>query len=413
MPSSRPRRWWAATGSRPIDSPTIGSARSSPPTVPCGDDRRRGPRPVRAAAGRRRRRRDARRHHDRDRIGRGRTGRPASARTSPTCATSWHAVTSWPRSMTPTARSSDIGATVDTGRARHLADLFVRTDRQGGGIGGHLLDAVFGDAWPRTTFASDDPRALPLYVRAGMLAYWPNLYLTGDPTRIAPDPDPTYEVEPASLEAVADLEAGWAGVDRSPDLGYWATLPAVRPFVVRAGGRIVGAGIGRNAFRAPMRWMHEAVAAPDADGPAVLLAALGYALAGQELGGACVPGASPLVRRLLDLGFRVRDRDTFLASDAALVDPLREIVNTRDPLGPGRPTPRAGPGASDAGSGWRAAARRRTTPRRPGPASRSARRSGCRTRSTSRRSCGPRVAEQLVEHEPGVATSARRCGSRR
>ena len=220
------------------------------------------------------------------------------------------------------------GATVDTGRARHLADLFVRTDRQGGGIGGHLLDAVFGDAWPRTTFASDDPRALPLYVRAGMLAYWPNLYLTGDPTRIAPDPDSTYGVEPASLEAVADLEAGWAGVDRSPDLGYWATLPAVRPFVVRADGRIVGAGIGRNAFRAPMRWMHEAVAAPDADGPAVLLAALGHALAGQELGGACVPGASPLVRRLLDLGFRVRDRDTFLASDAALVDPLREIVNT-------------------------------------------------------------------------------------
>ena len=37
------------------------------------------------------------------------------------------------------------------------------------------------DAWPRTTFGSDDPRACRLYVRAGMAALWPNLYLSGDP----------------------------------------------------------------------------------------------------------------------------------------------------------------------------------------------------------------------------------------
>ena len=127
---------------------------------------------------------------------------------------------------------------------------------------------------------------------------------------------------------MADLEAAWAGVDRSPDLGYWATLPAVVPFQVRHAEQIVGAGLGRDAFRAPMRWMHEAVAAPGADGPAVLLAALGYALVGHDRGGACVPGATPLVRRLLEVGFLVRDRDTFLSSDPALVDPEREIVNT-------------------------------------------------------------------------------------
>ncbi len=73
------------------------------------------------------------------------------------------------------------GAAVDTGRARHLADLFVVPEHQGGGIGRQLLDAVYGDAWPRTTFASDDPRAMPLYLRAGMAALWPNLYLAGDP----------------------------------------------------------------------------------------------------------------------------------------------------------------------------------------------------------------------------------------
>jgi hypothetical protein len=41
-----------------------------------------------------------------------------------------------------------------------------------------------------------------------------------------------------------------------------------------------------------------------------------------------VPGPSPLVRVLLESGFRIIDHDTFLASDPAVIDPLREIVNT-------------------------------------------------------------------------------------
>ena len=57
------------------------------------------------------------------------------------------------------------GASIKTGPAIHLADLFVEPSRHGQGIGQRLLAAVKGDAWPRTTFASDDPRALPLYVR--------------------------------------------------------------------------------------------------------------------------------------------------------------------------------------------------------------------------------------------------------
>ena len=76
------------------------------------------------------------------------------------------------------------GAAVDTGRSRHLADLFVRPTAQGRGIGGRLLAELYEDAWPRTTFGSDDPRAVPLYLRAGMQAYWPNLYLDGDPSTL-------------------------------------------------------------------------------------------------------------------------------------------------------------------------------------------------------------------------------------
>jgi GNAT superfamily N-acetyltransferase len=46
------------------------------------------------------------------------------------------------------------GATLETGRGLHLADLFVRRNRLGGGIGRQLLDGVYADRWPRTTFAS-------------------------------------------------------------------------------------------------------------------------------------------------------------------------------------------------------------------------------------------------------------------
>ena len=65
------------------------------------------------------------------------------------------------------------GAVVERFGVTHLADLFVLPDRFGEGIGGQLLDAVFSDAALRTTFASSDPRAMPLYVRAGMSRFGP------------------------------------------------------------------------------------------------------------------------------------------------------------------------------------------------------------------------------------------------
>jgi hypothetical protein len=62
-----------------------------------------------------------------------------------------------------------------------------------------------------------------------------------------------------------------------------------------------------------------------------LLAALRQAAEGGHLIGACVPGPSPLLPVLLGAGFRIRDRDTFMASDGALVDALAELPNTGIP----------------------------------------------------------------------------------
>ena len=82
------------------------------------------------------------------------------------------------------------GSVLDTGLARMLADLFVEPGRLGQGLGRPLLTALFEDAPVRATFASGDPRALPLYVRAGMTPLWPCLYVEGAAAQLpAPDPN--------------------------------------------------------------------------------------------------------------------------------------------------------------------------------------------------------------------------------
>lgn len=218
------------------------------------------------------------------------------------------------------------GATIFTGRAMHLADLFVLPAHQGQGHGGHLLDAVFGERRPRTTFSSDDPRAIPLYVRAGMSPLWPNVYLAGDPRRLQPPEGLT--VEPTTLEEVARLDGQWGGVDRSADLGYWQTLPQAWPFVIRRVGRPVAVGVGRSRLNGRGRWIDRARVAPGENPVPPLIAAMAAAGKGSDLVGACVPGPSPLLPLLLEAGFRIRDRDTFMASEPGLVDPERELVNT-------------------------------------------------------------------------------------
>jgi GNAT superfamily N-acetyltransferase len=58
-------------------------------------------------------------------------------------------------------------AVLERGGVAHLAELFVRPDRLGQGIGGRLLTEVLAGTEERVTFASSDPRAVPLYARHG------------------------------------------------------------------------------------------------------------------------------------------------------------------------------------------------------------------------------------------------------
>lgn len=218
------------------------------------------------------------------------------------------------------------GATLDTGRARMLCDLFVVPDLLGQGIGRPLLDALYDGAASRATFSSDDPRALPLYVRAGMAPRWINLYLEGLPVRL-PDVALSLAVRAATPSETCELEASWTGCHRPADHAFWASQAAADTFVVEeADGTPVAVGFGRAKQATTARALDRLVIRPDADAVPVALAALCRAARGGPVQ-TCVLGPSPLLPVLLDAGFRIVDHDQLLTSAPDLLDPARLLPN--------------------------------------------------------------------------------------
>ena len=224
------------------------------------------------------------------------------------------------------------GAVADVGLAWHLADLFVDPARLGRGIGRPLLTALYGGRQPRTTFASDDPRALPLYVRAGMAARWATLYLRGGPAAVrlaAADPRArALEVVEADPDDLLALELAWAGADRSADRAYWTTMSGSDPFLVRDGDGPVAAGYGRDRQIGPAaRALDRLVLRPGAEPVGPVLAAIARCIAQGETLDVTVPGPHAALPVLLELGLRVEDRDVYCAGPTDPVDAERLLPN--------------------------------------------------------------------------------------
>jgi GNAT superfamily N-acetyltransferase len=216
------------------------------------------------------------------------------------------------------------GAVVDAGVAIQLADLFVVPDRLGTGLGRPLLAALFGEAPRRTTFASDDPRALPAYVRAGMTPLWPCLYVEGDGGGLVAPAG--LEVVAALPEELAALELAWTGVDRLVDHRFWASQADGDPFLVADRDGPVALAVGRARQVSDVRVVDRMLVRPGADPVAPVLAALRRT----DRGGRVMThlfGPSPVLPVLLEHGFHVVDRDQYMASDAGLIDPVRLLPN--------------------------------------------------------------------------------------
>jgi GNAT superfamily N-acetyltransferase len=217
------------------------------------------------------------------------------------------------------------GAAIDTGHGVHLADLFVQPERLGQGIGRPLLAATLEGAIQRTTFASDDPRALPIYVRAGMQPLWASLYVQGQSTALTRT-DADLRTESATSVRLAALELDWTGVDRSLDHAFWGTMAEGDAFVVRDRSSVAAFGYARVRQAAQIRVLDRLIIHRDADPVAAAFAAIGRAGRGGPVL-TCLLGPHPALRPLLEAGFRVVDRDQFLASDPAIADPVRLIPN--------------------------------------------------------------------------------------
>ncbi len=217
------------------------------------------------------------------------------------------------------------GATVDAGVAVQLADLFVLPDRLGEGIGRPLLAALFDGADRRTTFASADPRAMPLYVRAGMSPWWASVSVEGATASLPATPG-DLETASADPSRLATLELAWTGVDRSIDHAFWASQAAADSFVVAERGEAVAICHARARQASPVRVIDRLRVRPGADPVPATLAALRRTGRGGPVR-AFLQGPSPVLRVLLDAGFLVVDRDQFMASRPGLVDPARLVPN--------------------------------------------------------------------------------------
>lgn len=210
-------------------------------------------------------------------------------------------------------RIAGYGATIGVGAASLLADLFIDPAQQGAGVGQALLGALWPHdrATPRFTFASQDPRAISLYARAGLTAWWPLLYLRGQPAAL---PDSALSGSGLTVARVEPTLAGryetqWTGVDRTADLTFLSADAG--GLVVSRDGHVVAAGVFGSAGLAHL-------AGPDpAEAADAVVASLRTLRDGEAL--VCLPGPHPAVPRLLAAGFRIADFDVFMATEPTLL----------------------------------------------------------------------------------------------
>ena len=205
-----------------------------------------------------------------------------------------------------------------------LCDLFVHPDAHGLGIGQAVLAELWRDEPRRMTFSSLHPHALPLYTRFGVDAWWPLLYLAGPVAALrAPD---GWSVSVSGPAEVAAAELGWTGVDRAADHRAWAARPHGFPASVLRDGALVAAGTAAGDGD-EFGIVHLAIAPGVTDDTArdavlTLLASLD-APDGRAM--VCLPAPHPAVRPLLGAGWRVRDKDLYMASEPDLLDARRAV----------------------------------------------------------------------------------------
>lgn len=205
-----------------------------------------------------------------------------------------------------------------------LCDLFVHPDAHGLGIGQAVLAELWRDEPRRMTFSSLHAHALPLYTRFGVDAWWPLLYLAGPVAAVhAPD---GWSVSVSGPAEVAAAELGWTRVDRAADHRAWAARPHGFPALLRRDGVLVAAGtVAGHGDEYGIVHLAVAPELDDAGARDAVLALLASLDAPEGRAMVCLPAPHPAVRALLGAGWRVSDKDLYMASEPDLLDARRAV----------------------------------------------------------------------------------------
>jgi GNAT superfamily N-acetyltransferase len=215
------------------------------------------------------------------------------------------------------------GAVLRRGRIAHLADLFVRRDRVGTGVGRAILAGVLPADGERVTFASPDPRALPLYVKSGMWPIAPLLYVTGDGQAAMRLPDPGATLAQADPASIRALDRTASGRDRPQDLEFLQAVHA-HGFLAHRGPEVIGYGFCRIVYEASRRsssaFLGPVGAQSQADAVRTITALLRWTAEHAAQMTIPVFGPHPATPIMLASQFRVKDIDTYMASRDGLIN---------------------------------------------------------------------------------------------
>ncbi|MEN9933569.1 MAG: hypothetical protein RLZZ387_148 [Chloroflexota bacterium] len=223
---------------------------------------------------------------------------------------------------------------VARGETAYLTDLFVRQDRQSGRIGSRLLRHALAPHGGRARFtvSSTDPRALGLYIRAGMRPLWPLLLLRGHSARLSGPLVGDVRAEPADPADPELLmwDTELSGRERPQDHAFWLREEGGVPLWFLRGDVRIGYGYVRlkagtlyhpDAARVGPVGARTHIHAAQCAAAAVRWASEHAAVLRLDL-----PGPHPALAPLLEAGLRIVSVETFAASAEPLFfDPARYL----------------------------------------------------------------------------------------
>lgn len=220
--------------------------------------------------------------------------------------------------------------TITRGEVVYLAELFMRSDRQSGGVGKLLLQRVLQGATNGVcTLGSTDPRAMALYIRAGMRPLWPNLWLrrelTTGTTPVLENLGVVVEQAIVNDPELIEWDREASKRFRPMDHRYWIETNAIPFWFVRNHERI-GYGYLQTRNESAI-WSQDAVtigplgAKSPEDAATCLIAAVDEASQRSHIVRVAVPGPHLGLKPLLDAGFRITYVETFMESRNFMIDP--------------------------------------------------------------------------------------------